>query len=370
MTELGRKRQEESTSPSSVGEDDPRIRATVICLTGLPASGKSSLARRLKERLSSANDDDEEEEEEEDDDHHHHHGQGNCQRQRKRQRRRLIHIEYDDVEDSLAGKAATGKEGGEDDNVHQEDTTYRRREVWNQARDVAVERLQQELEILGDNKADVVPGWHTVILMDDNFHLRGMRKQIHRLLLKYRPIRFGVLWLSTSLDTCIERNRNRVRKVPESVITKMHETFEPPKAAWEASFLSILESTSLSEIVEFVEHCPEIVDLPEEPDAEQQAADRIITLENKAHNFDQQLRSWVGQVAKFDKKFAKSANDSRKKLMLLLKTGSLEINDIGHLRKAFLECIVPANDAEDSSVCTSSGNDIRSQLLALLTENT
>lgn len=39
------------------------------------------------------------------------------------------------------------------------------------------------------------------------------------------------LWFDTPLETCLERNRARKRRVPEDVIRKMAETLEPPAEA-------------------------------------------------------------------------------------------------------------------------------------------
>lgn len=39
----------------------------------------------------------------------------------------------------------------------------------------------------------------------------------------------GIVWMNTSLKTCLERNAARDRVVPPNVIRKMHFTFERPK---------------------------------------------------------------------------------------------------------------------------------------------
>lgn len=275
---------------------------TVILLAGLPASGKSTLARRLKEEY--------------------------CRRGEETGRR-AIHLEYDELEDSIVSQK----------------TEEARREAWNQARQVAVHQLEERLR---EQFAAVTSNDHShpplLVLLDDNFHLRGMRKQIHRLLLNYKPISFGIIWVQAPLEKCMERNRDRQRQVPDSVLEKINETMELPRAAWESNWISVVDETPLQDILAFVESCPEILDLPEKADEEQQEADRQLTMQNQSHNWDNILRTWVGKVAKYDKTLAKGANEARKSVMKLAKDndGNLTQDDF---ISAFVELVV----ADDKS---------------------
>lgn len=235
---------------------------TVILLGGLPACGKSTLARRLKEVF----------------------GDG------------AVHVEYDALEDSIVASE-----------VQEE-----RREAWNQARLLAVKQLEDSL------RYNTEP---MLILMDDNYHLRGMRKHIHRLLLNYKPINFGIIWVSTPLETCLERNhkRQRQRRVSEEVIRRMSQTLEPPRAAWESSWLDVSADTPFEKVLSYAMSCPEIVDLPDEIDQEQQKADRMATWQSQSHNHDKLLRGWVGTIANHDKTLARAANDARKEVLKMAK---------------------------------------------------
>ena len=91
---------------------------TVILLAGLPASGKSTLARKLRERFN-----------------HENHTDTTAERMEDNEitRHRLIHIEYDDLEDFLLSPTDAGKSDDDDE------TGNRRRDAWNQARQKAVE---------------------------------------------------------------------------------------------------------------------------------------------------------------------------------------------------------------------------------------
>jgi len=274
--------------------------ATVILMGGLPASGKSTLARRLVAAFSG---------------------------DEKGTERRAIHLEYDAFEDSIAAQKSEQQSP----------------EAWNQARRATVTQLEDHLRNQFASSNDKDPP--LLILMDDNFHLRGMRKQIHRLLLNFKPVNFGVIWMQTPLETCLDRNRRRARQIPEHVLQKMNENLEPPRTGWENYWLPVGDGTSFQTIVSFVESCAEIVDLPEKVDEAQQEADRQITMQSQSHNWDKLLRSWVGKVAKYDKNLARSANDSRKGVMELAKDPD---NVLGQedLSSAFIDLLLSSDKSK------------------------
>jgi tRNA uridine 5-carbamoylmethylation protein Kti12 len=274
---------------------------TVVLLCGLPASGKSSLASKLKDQIEN-----------------------------------LAHIEYDVLEQQLLMG-------------YSDDSEERKREAWNQARLLALEELEKHL---GTEEI-------TLILMDDNFHLRGMRKQIHRLLLGYENINFGILWMCTPVEKCIERNQTRPDKVPKEVIFKLHATMELPRVAWEVSWLKVSVDTPTDDIVKFITECPPIIELEEERDPELIEADRLHTLRNQRVIWDQRLRTWVGQVAKFDKKLAKNANAARKEVLVRLKQNDEFIHDDQTLLDSFLNLVV---QSEEGNLRRS---NLKTQLAAL-----
>jgi tRNA uridine 5-carbamoylmethylation protein Kti12 len=307
---------------------------TVILLVGLPGSGKSTLAQRLLREASDAD--------KQNDITASNDAMGASSRLPPKT---IVYIEYDAIEESiLQEKRNQIDQKHDDDNVDQ-NPEEQQREAWNQARVVAMERLRDELEM---SRKTTLP---TTILLDDNFHLRGMRKQIHRVLLRYNKdvaqINFGILWVTCPLSHCLERNRQRLNgKVPDHVIENMHKTLEPPtQAAWEADgVLKVSSDTPFCEIVQFVKHCPTIVDLPPEPDEEQQAADRAVTLTNQVHNLDKLLRQWVGQTAKVDKKLAQPANTARKELLQRSKEGVVDSTNVEILKDAFMNLVVPLSE--------------------------
>ncbi|OEU16190.1 hypothetical protein FRACYDRAFT_238778 [Fragilariopsis cylindrus CCMP1102] len=313
---------------------------TVILLAGLPASGKSSLAQKLRKQF---------------DYHNNTCTTDDCHR------RRLIHIEYDVLEEDLLLLSSTEEY---EETSNNDDTCWknRRRDAWNQARQIAIEQMEKEMQsetVINDDSSSR-RSTNTIILMDDNFHLRGMRKQIHRSLLRYQQqqqstslnmnLRFGTLYIKTPINICLERNRVRSgrRRVPDDVIIKMDAAFEPPRTAWEVdSSMTInynnnnnnnvnnnncvssehdddneydecFTTKTIDNIIKFiVEDCPIIIDTTTTiAEIEgKSVADRTKTLENQIHNLDKLLRSCVGRVAKFDKSYAGAANMGRKQLM-------------------------------------------------------
>lgn len=345
---------------------------SVILLIGLPASGKSTLARELKERFNqddvTSNDRHTSEREEKDDE----------------TISRFIHIEYDDLEDFLLSSVDM-EINGTSSNCNKNEN--RQRDAWNQARQHAMERMEQEIQKIS-KRGELSPSSacstntssnisnRTVILMDDNFHFRGMRKKIHRLLLSYRPISFGIIYLATPVKVCLERNRNRLgrRQIHSDIIFKMSTLFETPRAAWEVcstktvvNYKSAEDDTKFDDIVKFIEFCPNIVELP--PDAAtkydlgQQAADRAKTRLNRMHNLDKLLRCYVGRVAKFDKTFAKKANLARKKVIEEFKAGR---SDNSCVTDAFLNFILPLDASLMNETGSISHSSIRSQLREVL----
>ncbi|KAG7336975.1 chromatin associated protein KTI12 [Nitzschia inconspicua] len=316
-----------------------RENVTVILLMGLPGSGKSTLARKLLQALDAMEGSLVQSD-----------GVSEADPSKAMQgQKKVVYIEYDAIEESILQTTTFNNERKTDEEDYQFSISEsQQRQAWNEARLIAVDRLREELDTAAtwSNESSSFP---KIILMDDNFHLRGMRKQIHRLLLHYKDtivsIKFGILWLTCPLQVCLEYNRQRTarRVVPDHVIENMCRTLEPPtRAAWESSnFLEISSETPWEDVLNFVNQCPNIVDLPPEPDEEQQARDRQETLTNQIHNLDKLLRQWVGQTAEFDKRYAKTANGARKGILQRLKDGVVDGNNLDSLKDLFLELAIP-----------------------------
>ncbi|KAG7368321.1 chromatin associated protein KTI12 [Nitzschia inconspicua] len=307
---------------------------------GLPGSGKSSLARKLLQAL------DEMEGSLVQSD-----GVSEADPSKAMQgQKKVVYIEYDAIEESILQTTFNNERSIDKEDYQSAISESQQRQAWNEARLIAVDRLREELETAATwSNESSASSFPKIILMDDNFHLRGMRKQIHRLLLHYKDtvsIKFGIFWLTCPLQVCLEYNRQRTARqvVPDHVLENMDRTLEPPtRAAWESlSCLEISSETPWVDVLNFMNHCPSIVDVPPEPDEEQQARDRHATNTNRIHNLDQLLRQWVGQTAQVDRRYAKAANGARKDILNQLKDGILDGNDRDSLKDLFLELVIPS----------------------------
>lgn len=164
----------------------------VVLLCGLPGSGKSSLSRSIQEKWNLPN--------------------SACSI-----------IEYDELQHDATSVQA-----------------------WHDARCNALSQLKRYLSQASSSEQQ-----QQLILLDDNFHLKSMRKQIYLTLWQQRQTRnasFGIIYMDTPLNICIERNNDRTeRKVPEAVILRMHETLDRPSATnyWEQSVLTIVPTSQL-----------------------------------------------------------------------------------------------------------------------------
>jgi len=294
-------------SPSSVTE---KMIITCILFCGLPGSGKSHAAEFVAEALARS---------EEQNERHH-----------------VEHIEYDRLEEErlqrgdASDNTGSGHEEQQDDDDDDHQPWESRRRAWNEARVAASQRLQDRVdEILKSSNGE---GSHTFIL-DDNYHLRGMRKEVHRFMLTKHcetmsssndlSIRFGIVWMDTPFETCVQRNdaRHGPRRVPPHVMRKMRQSFEPPSAYWEGRYLRVQDSTRCDDgILQYVKSCPPIVAVKAGTVSEDELrAEREKTMANKKHQVDQLLRKYVGRIARCDKSYAKQANMAKNKLCQKLK---------------------------------------------------
>jgi len=248
----------------------------VLLLCGLPGCGKSSLARMLKER----ND-------------------------RTSLFDRILHIEYDSVARGLQEQQqSTTIANDEREEVFNEESL----EAWRSSRKVALEQLNQELESHFNN--DKTPPPRLLIIMDDNFHLRSMRKNVHVICQAHanKPLHFCILWLDIPLDTCLKQNRQRSSsgRVPDNVIQNMAlEPPDPQKASREQGCI-LKQSQAV---------------LPPPPPVDPQVLERERqkTRESLLHTYDGYLRAWVGTVAQIRRSDTGKANAARKDILQRLR---------------------------------------------------
>jgi tRNA uridine 5-carbamoylmethylation protein Kti12 len=118
--------------------------------------------------------------------------------------------------------------------------------AWQESRCVALQRVEQWLAVSNDHHDAT-----RVLLLDDNFYLKSMRKQIHQVCAKFiqepdsSPRRihlfFGIIYLPAPLSVCRQRNAQRPTPVAAATMERLHERFEVPTVQnpWEAAILVI-----------------------------------------------------------------------------------------------------------------------------------
>lgn len=152
----------------------------VVLVCGLPAAGKSTLCRALDSRL-------------------------RCQFS-------ACHVEHLSFDEVLA------QDGDSEASFSPE--------RWRESRGRAVQACESFLQrpIAGDQVS-------SVLILDDNFYYRSMRRQFVRLCTAVSPPAMTLtVHLEVPLETALRRNllREGSRRVPDSVIVRMHRRFEAP----------------------------------------------------------------------------------------------------------------------------------------------
>ncbi|XP_040558862.1 L-seryl-tRNA(Sec) kinase isoform X4 [Gallus gallus] len=150
------------------------------------------------------------------------------------------------------------------------------------------------------------------LVLDDNFYYRSMRHEVFQLA---HSLGFCQLFLECPLELCLQRNRLRGSPVPEGTICRMAqrvEVPEPEKNPWEQNSLVLSSSACAPE-----EQCDsglmeafhvQIINLlgaalenpvkQNEENTEQKEADRAICAASTVHQADQTCRRIISQTMK------------------------------------------------------------------------
>ena len=297
-------------------------RASILLLCGLPASGKSTVARYIVHSYKECH--------------------GDCrligvgdELSTLTQMDVVASIEYDAI-----AEQASRQQHKFDSSGSLIFTTYDL-EAWRMSRIAALNVLKNTLsDHFSDFDKDKAS---LLIVMDDNFHLRSMRRDIYRIcqdFLASSPgavISFSVAYIATPLKVCLERNDLRIGKqhIPPDVLTRMDATIEPPDgsksyASFEMFNITINNSTLNAvndNILHDIDQCikkslqspvqaKKVRTAEETAQMEQEREfQRVETLKCQAQRIDLLLRRLVGAVGRVDKKRIKEANETRKSIM-------------------------------------------------------
>lgn len=321
----------------------PVRKACVLCLVGIPGSGKSTIARAIIElnsqsgsqNLSSHTD------------------ETNVSRFDD-----IILIDYDD----LTTKQLTLRNENSRSSCSSFDSIEL--EAWRNSRVVALQKLKDSLSTHFTSSTD--ENSNLLIILDDNFHLRSMRREIYRScqeMIERHPqaqIGFAVLFCSAPLEACFQRNdlRSGKERIPRDVINRMAMGIEQPdgskaRTSFERFHLTIDNSEDvsgrykvdrqfLSELHRCLQDSLQAPILPMNELSREEIMkleqmrmeDREATFNNKFQRIDQLLRKLVSAVGRIQKAKSKEANEIRKSILSMIRkcdyADSIEDNFIIH----------------------------------------
>ncbi|XP_078587131.1 L-seryl-tRNA(Sec) kinase-like [Branchiostoma floridae x Branchiostoma japonicum] len=335
-------------------------RLCLLVLSGLPGSGKTSLARKLQECWQSEV--------------------------------AVVHVCFDELipEDLKLERPEEGD--GEDDSGDQQAIS-----LWKQHRRAIlhnVEKLLRKSKSLPEeenNSTDAIPDLDAkflkcakfaerngrggdnngeresslVVIIDDNMYYRSMRYQYYQLARQY-TIGFCEVLLHCDVETALKRNMERQCPVARETVVAMATKMEPPnpnRHSWEVmSFLydqmtGVDEETALEEIRELVAVAiANPVLAVSEENMEEKEQSRLVCSMNVLHQADQILRKCISDVmgsAKADNRMGKpelkilgrQLNKIRAELLDDLKHHKLQLPPI--------ECVGPRPGQEQEGLMSS-----------------
>ncbi|XP_068955263.1 L-seryl-tRNA(Sec) kinase isoform X2 [Petaurus breviceps papuanus] len=191
------------------------------------------------------------------------------------------------------------------------------------------------------------------LILDDNFYYQSMRYEVYRLARKYSS-GFCQLFLDCPVESCLKRNRQRSKPVPDETIQLMARKIESPniqKNAWEHNSLTVRSTGSASE--DNIEVTDLLISALKNPikcfeeNMEQKENDRIICSTNILHQTDQKFRRIISQTMKK----AKDEKVIAYKLKLLAE-------ELNNLKADFLEDLRQGNSKRISHFHQNSISDV------------
>jgi tRNA uridine 5-carbamoylmethylation protein Kti12 len=317
----------------------PTSMASVCCMVGLPGCGKSTVARTIR-------------------DLHQNHSKHDATVLFGE----IVIIDYDAITQQELIIQSGNNDGDKDTILDPHCTLFDSNDLaaWRKGRVTALEMLQDTLatHFTGGRNASTA-----LIILDDNFHLRSMRRDIYRScqdIVKMHPqatIGFSVVYFTTPLELCLQRNNLRSGKdrVPQDVLNRMASIIEPPdetkpSSSFERFHVTIdnaedffdvntIERNIINEIFQCLSVSLESPILPKSDLSEEQIAqleqkrirEREKTLKCEIQRIDQLLRKLVGAVGRVEKKRSREANEIRKSILeMITSAGRAATDDMGH----------------------------------------
>uniref|UniRef100_A0A8B9QGS3 Phosphoseryl-tRNA kinase n=1 Tax=Apteryx owenii TaxID=8824 RepID=A0A8B9QGS3_APTOW len=151
---------------------------------------------------------------------------------------------------------------------------------------------------------DVATSRPLYFILDDNFYYQSMRYEVYQLARKY-SLSFCQLFLECPLEWCLQRNHLRSHPLPDQTIYLMARKIEMPDLennAWEKNSL-ILKSfeCTLEDNLQIIHLLANALENPvkqNEENTEQKEVDRAICAASTVHQADQTFRRIISQTMK------------------------------------------------------------------------
>ncbi|CAJ1080262.1 L-seryl-tRNA(Sec) kinase [Xyrichtys novacula] len=144
-----------------------------------------------------------------------------------------------------------------------------------------------------------------LFLLDDNFYYQSMRYEVHQVARK-NSLGFCQVYLQCDLESCISRNQSRSEPVPAEVMGDMVKRLEPPnpqKNSWEKNSVSLNTTDKMSDcdiqrVMEVISSAMSNPLRPVEDNTEQTEADRLKCATSVIHQADQACRRLISDAMK------------------------------------------------------------------------
>ncbi|MFX1457455.1 MAG: AAA family ATPase [Promethearchaeota archaeon] len=180
----------------------------------------------------------------------------------------------------------------------------------------------------------------SIVISDDLNYYSSMRHDL-KILADNFEINFGIIYISTPFETCLKWNKNRGEPIPNEIIIKIHEKFDEfGKYKWDLPLLEIDLSQVGDLNLEIKAVVNELIEKMKSPYKKLQKDDQLEkpkVLENRS--LDKLTRNLVGKLLQnpsfipLKKKIIKA----RKLFVKLYKNQALQENEITTSFKNYLE---------------------------------
>ncbi|NXA50967.1 PSTK kinase, partial [Nothocercus julius] len=141
-------------------------------------------------------------------------------------------------------------------------------------------------------------------ILDDNFYYQSMRYEVYQLARKY-SLSFCQIFLECPLEQCLQRNRLRSDPLPDETISQMARKIEMPDLdnnAWEKNSLILKSSECALEYnLQIIDLLANVLENPvkqNEENTEQKEVDRAICSASTVHQADKTCRRIISQAMK------------------------------------------------------------------------